>query len=91
MSALWGVLWNEELGPVAGIQFKLVFLMILAAVTLASGLTVLAFSRQRFLLPGKTMELQCPFCRKSWTASYDRGQVLCPHCNHLIHPKMAEM
>ncbi|MGB9134775.1 MAG: hypothetical protein WCC63_04220 [Candidatus Bathyarchaeia archaeon] len=90
MYVFWSFIWKEELGSLMGIQFKPVFLLILAAVTLVSGGAVFAFSRQRFFLPGKILKLQCPFCRKYWTASYDRGQVLCPHCNHLIHPKIIE-
>jgi hypothetical protein len=91
LSAFWGFIWSEELGSASGIRFKPVFLLILAAATLVSGVAVFAFSRQRFFLPGKTMKLQCPFCRKQWAASYDRGQVLCPHCNHLVHPRILEV
>lgn len=88
LSGFWALLWEEKLRWIPGVEFKLAYFIILAAITLTSGAAILMFSRQRFFLPGKTMKLQCPFCKKQWRASYDRGQVLCPHCRHLVHPKM---
>ncbi len=90
LSAFWAFLWEEQLNIISGIEFKMMYLVILAAVAIPSGIAVLMFSRQWFFLPGRTISLQCPFCKKLWHASYDRGQVLCPHCHHLIHPKMIE-
>ncbi len=90
LSIFWDSLWRDEPSLVPGVQFKLMYFMILAAATLTSGAAVLRFSRQCFFLPDKEMKLQCPFCKKQWKASYDRGQVLCPHCHHLVHPKMIE-
>jgi len=83
-------LWEEPLILIPGVEFKPAYFIILAAATLIAGVAVLAFSRQKFFLPGKTMKLQCSFCKKKWRASYDRGQVMCPHCHHLVHPKMIE-
>jgi uncharacterized Zn-finger protein len=90
VSAFWSYLWNAQFSSLAGFQFRPVFLLVLAGITVGSGLVVFAFSRQRFFLPGKTVALRCPFCRKLWTATHDGGQVLCPYCNHLIHPKIME-
>jgi hypothetical protein len=90
ISTFWDSLWKEQLSLIPGVQFKLAYFMILAAVTLISGIAVFAFSRQGFFLPSNIMRLQCPFCKKYWRASYDRGQVLCPHCRHLVHPRMTE-
>jgi len=90
LSVFWSLLWTKQFSLTSGIEFKLMYLIILAAATLTSGAAVFAFSRQWFSLPGKTIKFQCPFCKKYWRASYDRGQVICPHCRHLVHPKMNE-
>lgn len=68
--------------------FKLISLVILAVVALVSGVAVFMFSRQWFYLPEGRLNLQCPFCKRFWVADSDRGQVLCPHCRHLVHPKL---
>ena len=90
MSAFWAFLWEEQLILTHDIEFKLAYFVILAVATLISGIAVLMFSRQKFFLPGKTMKLQCPFCKKKWRAGYPRGQVTCPHCRHSVHPRMIE-
>ncbi|HUV98281.1 MAG TPA: hypothetical protein VMW14_02125 [Candidatus Paceibacterota bacterium] len=88
LSAFWNYLFTGQLSFVPSVEFRPLYLVILAVITLSCALAVFLFSRQKFLLPGRTMQLECPFCKKHWHASYDRGQVLCPHCHHLIHPKM---
>ena len=88
-SAFWTYLWTGQFNLFSAVGFRPIYLLILAAITLSSAAAVFFFSRQKFLLPGKTIKLQCSFCKKYWHASYDRGQVLCPHCHHLVHPKMA--
>lgn len=90
IAAFWNSLWEEQLSLIPGVQFKLLYFIILAAATLISGAAVFAFSRQWFFLPGRIMRLQCPFCKKYWKTSYDRGQILCPHCRHLVHPRITE-
>ena len=90
MSAFWAFLWEEKFTLTSSVEYKLVYLLISAAAMLTSGIAVILFSRQRFFLPSKVMRLQCPFCKKQWSSSYDRGQVLCPHCHHLVHPKLIE-
>lgn len=90
LSHFWTFLWEEQLSLVPSVELKLSYFAILAATMLIAGTTVLMYSRQLFFLPGKTMTLRCPFCKKQWLASYDRGQVLCPHCHHLVHPKMVD-
>lgn len=90
LSTFWSLLWTKQFSPIPGVEFKLMYLVVLAAATLTSGAAVFAFSRQWFSLPGKTIRFQCPFCKKYWMASHDRGQVVCPHCHHLVHPKMSE-
>lgn len=90
LSAFWDFLWVEEIDLVPGVEFKLTYLVVLAGALLCLGVGVIAFSRQWFFLPGKTMKLQCPFCKKFWRAGYNRGQVLCPHCRHLVHPRIIE-
>jgi hypothetical protein len=88
LSAFWNYLFTGQLSFIPGVEFQPLYLVILAAITLGCALPVFLFSRQKFLLPGRPMQLECPFCKKQWHARYDRGQVLCPHCHHLVHPKM---
>jgi DNA-directed RNA polymerase subunit RPC12/RpoP len=88
LQAFWDFLWTEELGPILGIRIQFAFLVILAGAVLVLAGAVFAFSSQWFFLPSKSMKLQCPFCKKYWTSTYDSGQVVCPHCRHLIHPKL---
>ena len=88
LSAFLNLLWTKKLNPLPGLEFKLIYLMILAGASLISGTAVFAFSRQWFALPSKIKRFQCPFCKKNWSATHDRGQVMCPHCHHLIHPKI---
>ncbi len=90
VSAFWTFLWAEQLSLFPGVEFKFVYLIILAVATLSSAVIVFAFSRQWFSLPTLSMKLQCPFCKKYWRVSYNAGQVLCPHCRHLVHPKRVE-
>ena len=90
LSAFWDFLWVEEIDLIPSVEFKLTYLVVLAGALLCLGVGVIAFSRQWFFLPGKTMKLQCPFCKKLWRAGYNRGQVLCPHCRHLVHPRTVE-
>jgi hypothetical protein len=89
-AVFWTALWEQQLSLISGVDVKLMYFLVLAATTLTSGALVLAYSSQRFFLPGNVMKLQCPFCKRFWHARYDRGQVLCPHCQHLIHPRMIE-
>ncbi|UCE96232.1 MAG: hypothetical protein JSV51_01080 [Candidatus Bathyarchaeota archaeon] len=90
ISAFWTFLWTGQFNLISGIEVKPMYLIILSVTALIFGMAVFAFSRQRFFLPGKNFKLQCPFCKKYWKAGYDRGQVSCPHCRHLVHPKLAE-
>jgi len=84
------LLWSEKLDLIPGIEFKLVYLFILGDVMLISGVITGVLSRQWFLLPGRTVWFQCPFCKKKWRSSVDNALVHCPHCRQLVHPKMIE-
>ena len=90
LSAFWDFLWVEEIDLVPSVKFKLTYLVIHGGALLGLGVGVIAFSRQWFFLPETTMKLQCPFCKKFWRAGYDRGQILCPHCRHLVHARIVE-
>jgi len=90
LSTFWTLLWTEQLDFISGIDFKLVYLTILGAVMLVFGVVIWALSRKWFYLAGKTVLFQCPFCKKRWRASPDKGLVHCPHCRQLVHPKMVE-
>ena len=89
-SVFWTLLWQEQLDFVPGVEFKLAYLTILGAVMLVFGVVIWALSRQSFYLPEETVLFQCPFCKKKWRAIRDKGLVQCPHCSHLVHPKMIE-
>jgi len=90
LSTFWTLLWTEQLDFISGIDFKLIYLTILGAVMLIFGVVIWALSRKWFYLAGETVLFQCPFCKKRWRASPDKGLVHCPHCRQLIHPKMVE-
>jgi len=84
------LLWTEKLDFISGLEFKLVYLIIIGDVMLVSGVIVWILSRQWFLLPGKTVWFQCPFCKKKWRSIRDKALVHCPHCRQLVHPTMVE-
>jgi len=90
VSIFWESLWTEKLDLFQGFEFKLVYLIVLAAAMLVAGVVVLALSRQWFLLAGEKTLFQCPFCRKQWKASPDKALVHCPHCRQLVHPQPVE-
>jgi hypothetical protein len=89
-STFLGLLWTENLGFVLGIEFKLVYLVVLGDVMLAVGVVMGIYSVQRFYLPGKVVWLRCPFCNKEWRSSDVKALVHCPHCRQLGHPTMVE-
>lgn len=89
-STFWTLLWTEQLDLIPGIGSKLVYLVILGAVMFIFGVVIWTLSRQWFYLAGETALFQCPFCKKKWRASPDKGLVQCPHCRQLVHPKMVE-
>jgi len=84
------LLWTENLGSVRGLEFKLVYLVVLGDVMLISGVVVYVLSVQRIFLPGKVVWYRCPFCHKDWRSSGTKALVHCPHCRQLVHPTMIE-
>jgi len=84
------LLWTEKLDLIAGLAFKLVYLVVLGDAMLISGIVLLVLSVQRFYLPGKVVWYRCPFCKKDWRSSGDKALVHCPHCRQLIHPIIIE-
>jgi uncharacterized protein YjeT (DUF2065 family) len=90
VSTFWTLLWTQNLDFIPGIQFQLAYLTILGIVSIAVGVVVLILSRQWFFLPGETVLLQCPFCKKTWTSIRNKALVHCPYCRQLVHPTMAE-
>jgi DNA-directed RNA polymerase subunit RPC12/RpoP len=87
-SAYSTLLWTEKLNLIPGLEFKLIYLVVLGDVMLISGVVIWALSREWFLLPEKIVWYQCTFCKKKWRASGDKALVRCPHCRQLVHPKM---
>lgn len=89
-STFLSLLWSENLTLTSGLEFKLIYLVILGDVMLISGGVLWILSRQWFLLPGKTVWFQCPFCNKKWRSIRDKALVHCPYCRQLVHPRMTE-
>jgi hypothetical protein len=90
VSTFWALLWTQNLDFIPGIEFKLAYLTILGVVSIAVGVMIWILSRQWFFLPGETVLLQCPFCKKTWRSVRDKALVHCPHCRQLVHPTMVE-
>ena len=90
LSTFLSLLWSENLTLTSGIEFKLIYLVILGDVMLISGVVLWILSRQWFLLPGNTVWFECPFCKKKWRSLRDKALTHCPYCNQLIHPRMTE-
>jgi hypothetical protein len=90
VSTFWGLLWTQNLDLILGVGFQLAYLTILGVVSIAVGIVIWILSRQWFFLPGETVLLQCPFCKKTWRSIRNKALVHCPHCRQLVHPTMAE-
>ena len=84
------LIWTKNLDSIAGLEFKLAYLVALADVLLISGVIVSVFSVRRFYLMGKVVWYQCPWCHKDWTSSGVKALVHCPHCRQLVHPILIE-
>jgi hypothetical protein len=89
-AVVWPSLWAEQPSFIPGIEFRLMYLVILGVAMLVFGVTVLGLSREWFSLAGETVTFECPFCRKRWRTRPDKALVHCPHCRQLVHPKMVE-
>jgi hypothetical protein len=89
-STFLSLLWTENLSFASWFEFKLVYLFIFGDVMLIVGVILWILSRQWFLLPGKTVWYQCPFCKKKWKSTGDKALVHCPYCRQLVHPQITE-
>jgi len=89
-STFLSLLWSENLTLTPGLEFKLIYLVILGDVMLISGVLLWILSRQWFLLPGNSVWFQCPFCNKKWRSLRDKALTHCPYCHQLVHPKLTE-
>jgi hypothetical protein len=90
LSTFVQLLWTETLDFPPYVEFRLLYLVILGGALLAVGGVVAVLSTQRVFLPGKVVWYHCPFCKKEWRASGDRGLVHCPICRQLVHPTIVE-
>lgn len=88
LSTFISLLWTEKLNFIPGLQFKLIYLIILGDVMLISGVVIWVLSRQWLLLPEEITLFQCPFCKKKWSARPNKALVHCPHCRQLVHPRI---
>lgn len=84
------LLWEENIQVASLVTFKLVYVMVFGDIALVLGFILWLLSRQRLVVPGKTVWYECPFCKKRWKAVGDKALVHCPHCRQLVHPKIAE-
>lgn len=89
-STFLSLLWTQKLDLIQGIEFRLVYLVILGDVLLIVGVVVYVLSVQWFYLPGKIVWYRCPFCNKDWRSTGDKALVHCPHCRQLVHPILIE-
>jgi hypothetical protein len=89
-STFLALLWTKNFDIILGLEFKLVYLVVLGDAMLISGVIVGILSAQRFFLPGKVVWYRCPFCHKDWKSSGTKALVHCPHCRQLVHPTMLE-
>lgn len=89
-STFLSLLWTEKIILGSLLELKLIYFFILGDIMLVLGVTLWLFSRQWFIVPGKNVWYQCPFCKKKWKSIGDKALVHCPHCNQLIHPKIIE-
>ncbi|MGB9959533.1 MAG: hypothetical protein ACPLKQ_03305 [Candidatus Bathyarchaeales archaeon] len=89
-STFLSLLWTENITLTSWLEFKLIYLVIFGDVMLISGVILWILSRQWFIIPGKTVWFQCPFCKKKWKSASDKALVHCPYCRQLVHPKMTE-
>ncbi|MEM3873582.1 MAG: hypothetical protein QXU45_00380 [Candidatus Bathyarchaeia archaeon] len=90
LSTFLSLLWTEELSLSSWLSIKLIHLVILGDILLIAGVTLWVLSRQWFVVPGKTVWFQCPFCKKKWRSTGDKALVHCPYCRQLVHPRIAE-
>jgi hypothetical protein len=89
-SVFWDSLWTRKLQIFSGVELELVYVFVAAMAMFAVGFTVFALSREWLLLAGKTVWLECPFCKKRWRTSPEKAPVLCPHCRQLVHPRLVD-
>jgi len=89
-STFLSLLWTEELSFSPWFSIKLIHLVILGDLLLIAGVVLWVLSRQWFVVPGKTVWFQCPFCKKKWRSTGDKALVHCPYCRQLVHPRIAE-
>jgi hypothetical protein len=89
-STFLALLWTEKLDFIPGVEFKLIYLVILGDAMLISGVVVYVLSVQWFYLPGTVVWYRCPFCHKDWKSSGTKALVHCPHCRQLVHPTLIE-
>jgi len=89
-STFLSLLWTEELSLFLRFSFKLIHLVVFGDILLIAGVVLWVLSRQWFVVPGKTVWFQCPFCKKKWRSTGDKALVHCPYCRQLVHPRIAE-
>ena len=89
-STFLSLLWTEELSLFLRFSFKLIHLVVFGDILLIAGVVLWVLSRQWFVVPGKTVWFQCPFCKKKWRSTGDKALVHCPYCRQLVHPRIVE-
>jgi DNA-directed RNA polymerase subunit RPC12/RpoP len=90
LSTFMALLWTEKFDLIPNFEFELIYIVVLGDVLLISGVILYVLSVQWFLLPGKVVWYQCPFCHKDWRSTGDKALIHCPHCRQLVHPTPIE-
>lgn len=90
LSTFLTLVWTKNLDFIPGVEFKLVYLVVLGDILLISGVIVGVLSFQRVYLPGKVVWYKCPWCHKDWKSSGIKALMHCPHCRQMVHPLIIE-
>ncbi len=83
-------MWTRKLQIVSGFEIELVYVFVSAIALFVVGFIVFGLSREWFLLAGKSVWLECPFCKKRWRAGPEKALGLCPYCRQLVHPRLVD-
>ena len=90
LSSLWSYILTEQVEIASTVTVKLSYLSIIGAIFLVLGIVIIAFSRQIFYLSGKSVLLQCPYCKNQWRTSRAKGWAECPHCRQFVQPQVTK-
>jgi len=91
LSSLWTYILTQQVDLVWIGSLRLVYVSILGAFFLFSGVFVLVFSQKILYLSNESVLLQCPYCKNHWRGRRAVGWAECPHCRKYIQPHVMKM